>query len=381
MTRNRNDIFIQDINICKNKRVLLRLDWNEPTAENGSIVESLRIVKTIPFIEQLILIGATVIIISHLGEKGESLTHIADFVKEKIPFTTFIPNTDIGEVREALHDALSGHVYILENIRLFEGELENSDALGARLGELADIYINDAFSVSHRKQASIVSLATHTLSFAGPLFKKEMDALTPLLTPQVPALFIIGGAKIKTKLTLIETYLAKDTFVFVGGAMVHNILKARGEEIGKSLYDESYHVPMDIINHPKLIVPVDVITEDGAHYDVGDIPPSSTIVDCGTKTLALVQKYIENSKTIIMNGPVGLYEKGFSAGTETLLYLMSQQKNAVTVLGGGDTLAVFEHMKEKGTFTYVSLSGGAMLTYLTEGTLEGIDALQKDVTL
>jgi phosphoglycerate kinase len=197
----------------------------------------------------------------------------------------------------------------------------------------------------------------------------------------LPTLFIIGGAKISTKLSLIQEYLQRGAYVFVGGAMVHNILKQIGVEIGTSLYDPQYLVPADVIDHPHLLLPVDVITKDGETRDINAVPKDADIVDCGARTISLLTKHIADAKTIIMNGPVGLYEEGFKFGTEMLLSHIGHNKDATTVLGGGDTLSVLEGMDAKFDYTFVSLAGGAMLTYLTDGTLPGIEALKSDITL
>jgi phosphoglycerate kinase len=269
----------------------------------------------------------------------------------------------------------------LKYIRTFDGEMDNSKFLAQRLASLGEVFINDAFSVAHRKQASVATIPHYVLSYAGPLFKQEVTHLKPLLTPELPALFIIGGAKISTKLSLIEHYLEKGAYVFVGGAMVHNILKQLNVEIGQSLYDKDYIVPDSILNHPRLLLPVDVITADGMARDIYDVPKDGMIVDCGKMTVALLTKHIDNAKTIIMNGPVGLYEKGWKYGSEMLISHIGHKQGATTVLGGGDTLSVLEGIKDpRMNFSFVSLAGGAMLTYLEQGTLPGIDVLVEDVT-
>jgi phosphoglycerate kinase len=318
---------------------------------------------------------------SHLGEKGASLTPIINFVKEKLPFVTAVAGHDFDEIHKVVEAAAPGDVLVLENIRTFDGEMDNSKFLAQRLASLGEVFINDAFSVAHRKQASVATIPHYVLSYAGPLFKQEVTHLKPLLTPELPALFIIGGAKISTKLSLIEHYLEKGAYVFVGGAMVHNILKQLNVEIGQSLYDKDYIVPDSILNHPRLLLPVDVITADGMARDIYDVPKDGMIVDCGKMTVALLTKHIDNAKTIIMNGPVGLYEKGWKYGSEMLISHIGHKQGATTVLGGGDTLSVLEGIKDpRMNFSFVSLAGGAMLTYLEQGTLPGIDVLVEDVT-
>ena len=381
MKRSIKDIFIPDVHAYKGKRVLVRLDWNVSVDTTGNPLETERITRTFPLLENLSTSGAITIVLSHLGDKGGSLSSIVAYVKEKLPFVTFIESHDFDVIRTEVEQAKTGDVLVLENIRTFEGEMENSKFLAQRLASLGEIFINDAFSVSHRKQASVATIPHYILSYAGPLFKEEVTQLNPLLTPELPTLFIIGGAKISTKLSLIEHYLEKGAYVFVGGAMVHNILKQLGVEIGQSLYDKDYVVPDSILNHPRLLLPIDVVTSDGQARDIYDVPKDGIIVDCGKLTVALLTKHINSAKTIIMNGPVGLYEKGWKYGSEMLIAHIGHKIGSVTVLGGGDTLAVLEGIKDqKMSFSFVSLAGGAMLTYLEQGTLPGIEVLIEDVT-
>ena len=382
MKRLIKDIFVGDVSAYKEKRVLVRLDWNVALDENKNLLEKERVTRTFPFLESLSQAGVITIVICHLGEKGESIAPIVSFVQEKLSFVSFFPEKDIEVIRSHVEQARPGDVIVLENIRTFEGEMENNKIFAEKFATLAEVYINDAFSVAHRKQASVVGIPRHILSYAGPLFKQELTHLEPLLTPSLPTLFIIGGAKISTKLSLIEHYLEKGAFVFVGGAMVHNILKQIGVEIGGSLYDKDYIVPESILNHPHLLLPIDVITADGVSRNIEEVPHDGVIVDCGKMTVALLTKHIASAKTIIMNGPVGLYEKGWKYGSEMLISHIGHTQGATTVLGGGDTLSVLEAIKDDAMkFSFVSLAGGAMLTYLEQGTLPGIEALTDDVTL
>jgi phosphoglycerate kinase len=381
MKRAINDIFLKQVGMCANKKVILRLDWNVATDELGRPLETERITRTFQLLEDLSKEGAITIVISHLGDKGQSLESIVSFVKEKIPSVQFTKEKDFDALRAMVDKANRGDIIVLENIRTFDGEMENSPFLAEKLASLGELYINDAFSVAHRKQCSVTELPKHLLSYAGPLFEQELTHLQPLLKPELPALFVIGGAKISTKLSLIEHYLEKGAYVFVGGAMVHNILKQLGMNIGNSLYDKDYMVPESVLNHPHLLLPVDVITSDGESRDVKEVPEDATIVDCGKLTTSLLIKHIDTAKTVIMNGPVGLYEKGWKYGSEMIISHIGHKKNGVAVLGGGDTLAVLEAMPKDLSFDFVSLAGGAMLTYLEKGTLPGIEALTSDVTL
>jgi 3-phosphoglycerate kinase len=241
---------------------------------------------------------------------------------------------------------------------------------------LGDTFINDAFSVSHREHASVVGIAHEMVAYFGPTFTKELEHLTKALTPLKPALLIVGGAKITTKLTLIEQYLDQGVQVFVGGAMVHNIWKERGVEIGKSLYDPNYKLPESFIKHPLLMTPKDVILADGKSVPFNKIPEDGIVVDCGNETISEIEKTILASKTVIANGPLGLYEKGWLHGSEQVLTKLAHS-GVISYIGGGDTVSVAHSLNLLHNFSFVSLGGGAMLDFLASGTLVGIDAVTK----
>ena len=238
------------------------------------------------------------------------------------------------------------------------------------------MFINDAFSVAHREHASVVGLGKSMLSYFGPTFERELANLTKALTPQKPALLIVGGAKIATKLSLIKQYLDQGVQVFVGGAMVHNIWKERGLEIGQSLYDPEYHLPESFVHHPLLLTPVDVILSGGETVAVTAIPKDGVIVDCGEKTVAMLNGVVAISNTVIANGPLGLYEKGWLKGSESILTNLANSP-VTSYVGGGDTVSVAHSLDLLQKFTFVSLGGGAMLDFLASGTLPGINAVTK----
>jgi phosphoglycerate kinase len=214
------------------------------------------------------------------------------------------------------------------------------------------------------------------LSYFGPTFARELENLTLALTPTKPALLVVGGAKISTKLKLIEQYLNQGVQVFVGGAMVHNIWKERGLEIGDSLYDPKYTLPESFINHQLLLTPKDVVLSDGSTVPFNKIPKGGVVVDCGNATINQVGDAIANSKTVILNGPLGLYEKGWLHGSEQTLTKLAHS-GVISYIGGGDTVSVAHSLNLLHNFTFVSLGGGAMLDFLASGTLPGIDAVTK----
>jgi phosphoglycerate kinase len=222
----------------------------------------------------------------------------------------------------------------------------------------------------------VVGIAALRPSYFGPTFEHELENLTRALTPVQPALLIVGGAKISTKLNLIKQYLDQGVKVFVGGAMVHNIWKERGIEIGQSLYDPEYHLPESFFNHPLLMTPVDVVLATGEVVDVTAIPKDGVVVDCGPKTAESVAQILSVSNTVIANGPLGLYEKGWLHGSEMIMTALANAK-VTSYIGGGDTVTVANSLHLLDKFTFVSLGGGAMLDFLVSGTLPGIDAVTK----
>ena len=366
---------ISNYSAFNGKRVLIRLDLNVPIDESGKILNTNRIDSTIETLKLLSTNGAKTIILAHLGEGKQSLSVISEYMSTAIPFFNFEKSLDKEIIKNRVGNLPKGDILLLENTRMFEGEIENTRELSVFLSSLGEIYINNAFSVSHRKHASVVGLPEFSLSYFGPLFEKEVNNLSKALKPKHPSILILGGAKISTKLPLIKHYLDLGIFVFIGGAMVHNIFLTRGYSIGNSFFNKEYTIPDDVLNHPNLIIPTDVIMDDGQTYRLKDIPKDKKIVDCGKETLLNLKKKMEPMNTIIMNGPVGLYEEGWKYGTEMILTMMSEQKGAFTIVGGGDTITVLDSLPEKLHFNFISLGGGAMLDFLANGSLPGIDAV------
>ncbi|MDQ5962338.1 MAG: Phosphoglycerate kinase [Patescibacteria group bacterium] len=370
-----NKVFNDSLDV-KGKRVLVRLDLNIPV-ENGVITDTTRMDAVIPFLTKLSFAGAKLVLLSHFGEKGESLEVVGKELSRRLSFVSFVGGLDQEVITDAVVKLREGDAILLENVRLFPGETENVTGVAQFFASLGDLFINDAFSVSHRKHASVVGIPQYLLSFIGPTCARELTHLSLILSPKKPALLIIGGAKISTKLSLINRYLDQGVGVFVGGAMVHNIFKARGLSIGQSLFDKDSTVTQDVANHPNLLMPIDVILSDGQMVDFDKVPEDGVIVDCGDKTLELLKKPINEAETIIMNGPLGLYEKGWLHGTESVLTMLGSRPKEVTYIGGGDTVAAAGKVNSLKNIGFVSLGGGAMLDFLASGTLVGIDAVTK----
>lgn len=373
MKTNWKEHLIEDYSSLKGKRVIIRLDWNLP-CEKGEITDTSRADVTFDFLQKLSFAGAKMILLTHFGEKGESLECILPYIKQHVGFLTFNGSLDFNELEHASRNLQEGQALLLENVRLWNGEEDNLPSLSRSFASLGDLFINNAFSVSHRTHASVVGITENKLSYFGPLFARELEHLEEALEPKKPALLIVGGAKIKTKLSLIGRYLDQGVRVFVGGAMVHNIWKAKGIGIGESLHDETVVLPERLVDHPLLITPVDVVLETGEIVPFTSIPKNGRTVDCGPETTAMLDTVIKESKTIIANGPVGLYEKGWLKGSEAILLSLSKAEGS-TYIGGGDTVAVAHSLHLLQKFSFVSLGGGAMLDYLTSGTLPGIHAV------
>lgn len=366
---------VPDVTGFKGKRVIVRVDWNMPVTD-GAISDTSRFDVTVPFLKKLSLAGAKIVILSHFGEKGESILPIANHITKALPFITFNPSFDFKELENASLALPLGDGLLLENVRLWKGDTENLPSLSASFASLGDVFINDAFSVSHREHSSVVGIAKIMLSYFGPTFERELGHLTKALTPTKPALLIVGGAKISTKLTLIKQYLDQGVTVFVGGAMVHNIWSGRGLSIGKSLYDPSYLLTEDFLHHPLLLTPKDVVLSTGETVPYNQIPKDGIVVDCGNETVAQVSEIIGISNTVIANGPLGLYEKGWLHGSEQILTRLANA-GVTSYIGGGDTVSVAHSLGLLQKFSFVSLGGGAMLDFLASGTLPGIDAVTK----
>lgn len=359
----------------KGKRVLLRLDLNVPM-EGTRILDDTRIKKALPTLLYLRKAGARTIVISHLGKDGtHSLKEAARILGKHIPLG-FMPKVSGRDVKERVAGMKNGSILVLENLRREKGETENSTFFARSLSRLGDIYVNDAFSESHRKYASIVSLPKFLPSYAGLLFEKEMKELSLVLAPKRPFLFILGGAKISTKLPLIKKYLKIADNVFVGGAVQNSFFKALGYEIGKSLKDDCGEDLIKLSRHKNLILPVDVLVNKGAARRIDEVKKGDTIRDIGPQSLSTLLSLIAKEKEILFNGPLGNYELGFDETTKETLKAMAKTK-ARTVVGGGDTIVIVSRLKLENKLSFVSTAGGAMIEFLAKGTLPGILALKK----
>ena len=388
---------IKDQKNLNKKKVLLRLDLNVPL-KNGSITDETRINKIIPIIDFLIKEQSKIIIISHVGRpKGKvisdlSLEPICENVEKKINKKIRLVKKDIFKLKkEDLFEDPSDQIVFLENIRFYKEEEKNEANFAQHLAKLADLYVNDAFSCSHRAHASVSKITEFLPSFAGLQLETEISALKKVTTEiKKPITCIIGGSKISTKIGIIKNLISKfDNLIIVGG-MANNIIKYKGNQIGKSIKEENCDLMIKEIfetlkSHScKIIFPEDVLI--GKNLDdepqikqLDNIKDDDIILDIGPKTLDKIKRIIENSETVLWNGPAGYFENpNFANGSYDIAKAITKKNknNSIySVVGGGDTIALINKIKLIENFNFVSTAGGAFLEYLEGKELPGIKAL------
>jgi phosphoglycerate kinase len=378
---------VRDIPVIQNIPILVRASLNVPV-ENGKVANDYRLRRALLTIKFLTEKGARVVLISHLGEQGtETLAPVAKALGTLIPNVSFFGETIGVGARGAVHDLSAGHVLVLENLRRDRGEKDNSYAFAQELAKLADVFVEDSFDTCHRKHASIVTLPTLLPSYAGLVLEQEVGELSQALTPAKESLAIIGGAKFSTKEAVLQKLLETYAHLFVGGALANDFLKASGAEVGKSLVsDGDVGDIKKLIGNPKLVMPIDSIVIPADKMTApnprsyarvapsGDVKADETILDHGPGTVALLTKLAKGTKTILWNGPLGNYENGFVDATNGTARAVADS-GAHSVVGGGDTIAAIEGLGLLPRFSFVSTGGGAMLDFLAQGTLPGIEAL------
>ena len=320
----------------KGKKVLVRVDWNVPI-EDGKVVDDFRIKKSLSTLEYLKGAGAKVVIATHLEPEG---THT------KL-LQTYVPKG----------------MKLLENLRANPGEESNSKEFAKELASKIDLYVNEAFSVSHRRHASIVGVPLYLPSYIGLQFALEIKELSKAFYPKKPFLLILGGAKFDTKLPLLKKFIHIADDIFVGGALANNFFKEQGVDIGRSLVSEGDFGLKELLNTGKIILPEDTIIKDGK------------ILDAGPRTMENLKSIISASKLVLWNGPLGGYENGYKVATLALAKIISES-SCESIIGGGDTLASIKELNLFDKFSFVSTGGGAMLDFLATGTLPGIEALK-----
>ena len=387
--------FIDEVTIT-NKTILLRVDFNVSLNPNHSIADDARIKQSLPTIEYLLKHHNKIILIAHLGEPekrnaGDSLAPVLKRLQESLPNNKIVMVEDFIADPEQLSKQAPTEIILLENIRFYPGEQANDPEFSKQLAALGEIYVNDAFSVSHRKAASIVGLPELLPSYGGLLLKKEITVLDGIMKhPKKPFVAIIGGKKISTKIKFIQKLTAVADYVLVGGGLANTFLAGAGHPVGKSLIsEEDISLAKELLAHAKrestqLLLPTDVVVGESLDSTTSEVRKANAIekdeeaLDVGPETLADFGKVIDEANTIVWNGPIGYMEnQEFKRGTDFLYYTITNNDHATSVVGGGDTLSAINNKEYLNKITHISTGGGAMLEFIENGTLPGIEALKK----
>lgn len=386
---------VKDIDV-KGKKVLVRVDFNVPLDENKNITDETRINAALPTIKYLLDNGAAVILCSHLGRpKGEfnmkySLAPVAARLKELFPGKVTFATDVIGDSAKAAVAAVKpGEIVLLENLRFHAEEEKNDPEFAKKLASYADIYVNDAFGTAHRAHASTAGVADYLPAVAGFLIGKELDIMGKALeNPERPFVAILGGKKVSDKIGVINNLLDKVDTLIIGGAMAYTFFKAMGLETGKSLVEEDkIDLAKSLIEKAekkgvKMLLPVDTIVADKfgedantENVDRDKIPEDMEGLDIGLKTRELFASEIKNAKTVIWNGPMGVFEiEKFAGGTKAVAAAMAECKG-ITIIGGGDSAAAVEQLGYADKMSHISTGGGASLEFLEGLELPGVAAL------
>lgn len=370
---------ITDVDDIKGKKVLLRASLNVPITKDGVLLDAFRLEKAFKTINYLKTKGAKVIIIGHLGrDSNVSLEPVFSYFKKNAD-VNFVHDIVGDMAKKAVSEMKDGDILLLENVRQDDGEKENSLHFAESLASLGDIYVNDCFSASHRDHASIVSIPQFLPSFIGILFKEELDNLEYARNPKHPALFILGGAKFATKQPLVEKFLEIYDHVFVTGALANDFFKAQGYNVGRSIVSEPAVNVDNLLNNKKIILPIDVVVlnESGESFakKPDELDDGDMINDSGPETIRMLAPIIKDAKFVLWNGPTGDYQLGFIEGTKELVSLIADS-DTESVVGGGDTMSLITKFGLDKAFTFGSTAGGAMLAFLLDGTLPGIEAIK-----
>lgn len=389
---------LKDLNV-KNKKVLVRCDFNVPLDENKNITDDNRITSSLPTINYLLENGASLILLSHLGRpKGEanekySLLPVANRLSELLHKEVIFAdcNTVVDEkVKEMASNLNAGDVMLLQNTRFRKEEEKNGEEFAKDLASLGDLYVNDAFGTAHRAHASNAGICKHLSSAVGILIEKEIEVMgNALENPKRPLTAILGGAKVSDKIGVIENLLNIADNILIGGGMAYTFYKAMGYSIGTSLLEAD---KVDLANellikvkekNVNLLLPLDTVVakefkNDAEFFTVesNNIPDDYMGLDIGEKTIDLFSKVINESKTIIWNGPLGVFEmENFAKGTNSIAKLIADNKEAISIIGGGDSAAAVEKFGLADQITHISTGGGASLEFLEGKILPGIDAV------
>ena len=391
-----NSILDQNL-VLKGKKVIVRVDLNVPM-ENGSITEVSRIVKILPTLKLLIRKKAKIIILSHIGRpKGKvvkemSLEPISKKLSDILNIEILFNKNEITEKTFIeINKIPDGSIMMMENIRFYKEEEENEEFFSKKISNLGDVYVNDAFSCSHRAHSSIEGIAKYIPSYCGLQFSEEINALSKITSKITrPVTCIIGGSKISTKIKIISNLIKDFDNIIIVGGMGNALLKNTGINIGKSVCDDGYKdLVEEILKKSKeydcqIYYPLDVVVSktldgNGTIKEINEISDDEMILDIGPKTITSIRNVINESNTVLWNGPAGYFENpNFANGTKEILEIIANKKSKdkiYAVAGGGETVAVINKFKKLDSFNFVSTAGGAFLEYLEGKELPGIKAL------
>ena len=385
---------LRSVNIS-GQSVLMRVDFNVPINE-GKILDDFRIERVLPTIQSLREKKAKrIILISHLGQptssdqKQCSLEPIASCLEKLLEEKVYFITTLIGEgLKEEIEELPDNSIILLENIRFYKGEMENSKKFAKELAEIANCFINEAFSVCHREVASLCAITEFLPFYSGILLEQELTNLDRITQKsEHPLVVVLGGAKIKDKISVIERFKNEADYILLGGLMANTILKANGFCIGESFYDEGAFAQAEkmSIGKAELILPNDFMVLDKDNQiqikELGNIAEGDKIFDIGPTTCNTFSKIILKAKTVFFNGPMGKFEQeGFSNGTNKIINAIIENKLAFSIIGGGETITCFRSFNPRfqgSDSIFLSTGGGAMLKYLVGEPLPGLIALNK----
>jgi phosphoglycerate kinase len=371
-----------DPSTFRGMRVLVRAGLDLPLDEEGNVSDLFRVKKALPTLRYLSDAGAKVIILSHIGRDVTNTNEPVQRALTRHIKTTYVPDLFGHVAKSAIAMMAPGDILLLENLRQdYDAEKANDQEFAANLAALGEIYVNDAFSNSHRAHASMVGIPKLLPHFAGFLVQAEVKELSAALNPPHPAFAIIGGAKFETKVPVITMFLEKYDHTFVTGALANDVFKAGGLPVGRSRVSDSLP-SLAVIGHPRFVSPNDVTAQssDGHAFvkKPREVVADDKIVDIGPDTVALIAPYIERANFILWNGTTGLYEEGFTSYMHAIAALISHRvaSGGHAVIGGGDTIAVLEGsgLTEE-RLGFFSTGGGAMLEYMIKGSLPALEAL------
>jgi len=374
-----------------NKRVLVRADFDVTLNPNYTIADDARIIHNIPTLRYLLKNNNKLICVAKLGrpkmkDPAFSLKVVVEKLKEYLPeYTITLIDDFITADKSIFANQKSNEIFVLENIRFYPEEKKNDPEFAKKLASLADIYVNDAFAMSHRVEASVVGVTSYLPSYGGLLLKKEVATIMKAVRePQKPFVAIIGGSKIDTKINIIGKLMEVSNSILIGGGLANTFLCAQGIDIGKSYCEyEKVAKARQLIHlagqrNATIVLPTDVVLDGGEVVRIDKIPVGATILDIGPDTQAKFGSIIASAKIIVWNGPVGYFENpAFRRGTDFIYYAIAHNTGAISIVGGGDTLSAISKKEYLDKITHISTGGGAMLELIEKGTLPGLQALDK----